>query len=154
MSLFPASPMCGSREENGEEYEGTYPNCIKKGASGTSASVPDSGPTFDAIDPESPWESFQNFVIGTNRANSTYLLLFLAITVFPIFTRGLGLIGVIRALGNPRCHAHLAFYILVIALLLALYGLHGWSRFRVPLEPILMVFTAISLSKLKSKTLT
>lgn len=94
------------------------------------------------------WKHFEHFFIDIYRYSPTYLIFFLAITAFPLCTRGLGLIGLLRASYNPYLHAHLVFYVLIIALLLALYGLQGWSRFRVPLEPILMVFSAIAFSKL------
>ena len=92
--------------------------------------------------------TLSKFLKNIYDVNPTYLILFILITAFPFITRGIGLIGLIRAISNPRCHAHLLFHLLIISLLLLLYGLQGWSRFRVPIEPILMVFTAIAFANL------
>jgi len=92
--------------------------------------------------------TLSRFLADIYKVNPIYLILFVLITAFPFITRGLGLIGLIRAVLNPRCHAHLLFHLLMITLLLLLYGLQGWSRFRVPMEPILMIFTAIAFVKL------
>ena len=100
------------------------------------------------------WKNIEQFFITVYRYSPIYLILFLAITAFPLYTRGLGLIGLFRAIYNPYLHAYLVFYVLIIALLLALYGLQGWSRFRVPIEPILMVFSAIAFSKSTSQNRT
>ena len=92
--------------------------------------------------------SLSRFLLNIYKINPAYMILFVLITTFPLVTRGLGLIGVIRAVSNPRCHAHLLFHLMMISLLLLLYGLQGWSRFRVPMEPILMIFTATAFAKL------
>jgi len=92
--------------------------------------------------------SLSRFLLNIYKINPAYMILFVLITAFPLVTRGLGLIGVIRTVSNPRCHAHLLFHLMMISLLLLLYGLQGWSRFRVPMEPILMIFTATAFAKL------
>jgi len=96
------------------------------------------------------WESLKEFLAKMHQQIPPYLLLFLLITAFPLATRGLGLIGIIRAISTPASHGHLIFHTLMIILLITMYGLQGWSRFRVPMEPILMIFAAIALSKLES----
>jgi len=96
------------------------------------------------------WESLKEFLAKMHQQIPSYLLLFLLITAFPLATRGLGLIGIIRAISTPASHGHLIFHTLMIILLITMYGLQGWSRFRVPMEPILMIFAAIALSKLES----
>ena len=93
------------------------------------------------------WKYVFEFLVDVYRTHPSYLFLFTLLILFAVTTRAFGILGLVRATSNPRCHAHTVFYLLMVLLLLALCGLQGWSRYRAPMEPILMLFTVTALSR-------
>ena len=90
------------------------------------------------------WRNIYRFLVDIAQIHPDYLFLFSITILFAAITRGLGVLGLIQTISIPRCYAHTVFYLLVIVLFLSLNGFQGWSRYRAPLEPILMLFCAMA----------
>ena len=78
--------------------------------------------------------------------NMSYLVILIATTGFSFATRFLGLIGfftLVKSSNTIRSYA--AIIIMVLLLFTAMYLYLGQSRFRVPLEPFLMIFSTIAI---------
>jgi hypothetical protein len=76
-----------------------------------------------------------------------YLLIFIVFTGFSVITRFLGLIGLYRTIKTSEAIVYLIPIVGVLVIFTAMYLYLGQSRFRVPLEPILMLLTVLSFSK-------
>jgi len=75
-----------------------------------------------------------------------YLIIFGICTSFALFTRIIGLYGLIVTL-KKKNHTNLSlFYILTILVYLVTYIFVSTSRFRAPLEPVLMLFATLGIS--------
>jgi len=77
--------------------------------------------------------------------NLSYLFIFIFTTAFSIISRAIGVVGVFYLLKNKKWRPHGILLIEVISLFTAAYLYLGQSRFRVPLEPLLMLFTVIGI---------
>jgi hypothetical protein len=75
--------------------------------------------------------------------NLPYLLIFILTTVFSFISRVLGVIGVVFIIKNKEWRSYGLLLIEVVSIFTAAYLYLGQSRFRVPLEPLLMVFTVV-----------
>ena len=74
-----------------------------------------------------------------------YLYILLLTTSFSIITRIYGAIGVYYLIKNRNYWPYLIILLGVVILSMGMYLYLGQSRFRVPIEPILMLFAAASL---------
>ena len=75
--------------------------------------------------------------------NLEYLIIFIITTSFSVFARIAGLAGVFYILKNKHYRSYGMILIEVLILFVGAYLYLGQSRFRVPLEPILMLFVVI-----------
>ena len=78
------------------------------------------------------------------RMEVDYLLIFIVFTGFAVIARFTALIGIFRLARNPN---HVAYLIAIIGTLLiftAMYLYLGQSRFRVPIEPVLLLLSVLS----------
>lgn len=72
-----------------------------------------------------------------------YLTILLLTTGFSFVTRIAGILGLIYLMKNRRVWPYMTVIVGVIILFTAMYLYLGQSRFRVPLEPFLMIFAVI-----------
>ena len=79
-----------------------------------------------------------------------YLVVFIGSTGFTLITRMFGLVGLYISMSGIQKRPFNIFYLLTVFLLLAAYFAVSTSRFRAPLEPILMLYAAVGLSKFLS----
>ena len=78
--------------------------------------------------------------------NMSYLVILIATTGFSFATRFLGLIGLFSLVKSSNTiRSYAAIIIMVLLLFTAMYLYLGQSRFRVPLEPFLMIFSTIAI---------
>jgi hypothetical protein len=77
--------------------------------------------------------------------NPSYLFIFILTTTFTIISRVIGLFGVFYLYKNKKWRPYGLLIIEVISIFTAAYLYLGQSRFRVPLEPFLMLFTVIGI---------
>jgi hypothetical protein len=77
--------------------------------------------------------------------NFSYLFIFIFTTTFSIISRITGIIGVFYLLKNKKWRPYGVLLIEVVVVFTAAYLYLGQSRFRVPLEPILMLFSVIGI---------
>jgi hypothetical protein len=75
--------------------------------------------------------------------NFPYFLIFIFTTSFSIISRVLGFVGIFFILKNKEWHPYGLLLVEVISIFTAAYLYLGQSRFRVPLEPLLMLLTMI-----------
>ena len=77
--------------------------------------------------------------------NLEYLIIFIITTSFSVFARMAGLVGVFYMLKNKDYRPYGMLLIEVLILFVGAYLYLGQSRFRVPLEPFLMLFTVVGI---------
>ena len=77
--------------------------------------------------------------------NLSYLLIFIITTLFAIVSRIIGIIGLFYMLKKREFLPYGVFFIEVISLFTAAYLYLGQSRFRVPLEPMLMLLMVVGI---------
>ena len=78
--------------------------------------------------------------------NMSYLVILIATTGFSFATRFLGLIGLFSLVKSSNTiRSYAAIIIMLLLLFTAMYMYLGQSRFRVPLEPFLMIFSTIAI---------
>jgi len=80
----------------------------------------------------------------------SYLLIFIFTTGFSITSRILGLIGIYSLHRDRSVWPYLIALLGIIILLTGMYLYLGQSRFRVPMEPFLMLFSVIGIYSLKN----
>jgi len=85
--------------------------------------------------------------------NFSYLIIFIFTTAFSTISRLIGAAGVFYLFKNRKWRPHGILLIEVIFLFTAAYLYLGQSRFRVPLEPLLMLFTVIGILYLIKKNI-
>jgi 4-amino-4-deoxy-L-arabinose transferase-like glycosyltransferase len=73
----------------------------------------------------------------------SYFIIFIFTMVFSVTSRIIGLIGFFYVLKNRKWHPFGLLLIEAISIFTASYLYLGQSRFRVPLEPLLMLFTVV-----------
>jgi hypothetical protein len=83
------------------------------------------------------------------RMDTGYLLIFLVFTSYAFITRFIGLIGLYKILKDPKTTIYLIDIVGILVIFTAMYLYLGQSRFRVPLEPVLMLLTVLAFSKKK-----
>jgi len=81
--------------------------------------------------------------------DATYFLIFIIFTSFSVITRLVGLVGFYKSVKNPENIPYIIAIVGILAIFTAMYLYLGQSRFRVPLEPILMLLTVLAFSKKK-----
>ena len=84
----------------------------------------------------------------------SYLFIFIFATSFSITSRLLGLIGIYSLRKDRGVWPYLIVLLGIIILLTGMYLYLGQSRFRVPMEPLLMLFSVIGIYSLKNLSLT
>lgn len=94
---------------------------------------------------ENWWEAIKNVVTNLGINYPVFFVIFFAASGFAFVTRMLGLLGFI-GLKSPIELSLIVFYMLVLSIFLSMYLFVGISRFRVPLEPILMLLSAGGIS--------
>jgi len=77
--------------------------------------------------------------------NPEYFLIFVFFSSFAVLSRILGVMGLFNAFKNKENWPYLFIFLFVLLLFTAMYLYLGQSRFRVPLEPILMILTAMGI---------
>jgi len=77
-----------------------------------------------------------------------YLVLFIFAFGFALITRIFGLFGMYTTLLKPAIRPFHIFYLLTIIIFLGAYFVASTSRFRAPMEPILMLYATIGLMPL------
>jgi hypothetical protein len=77
--------------------------------------------------------------------NFHYLLVFIITTIFSLVTRIIGVLGVFYLLKNKIHRPYGMLLVEIVSIFTAAYLYLGQSRFRVPLEPFLMIFTVIGI---------
>jgi len=77
--------------------------------------------------------------------NPSYLFIFIFTTMFTIVSRIVGLVGIFYLMKNREWRPYGFLLIEVILIFTASYLYLGQSRFRVPLDPFLMLFTVIGI---------
>ena len=75
--------------------------------------------------------------------NPAYFFIFILTIVFSVTSRILGIIGIYYLLKNREWRPYSLLLIGIISIFTAAYLYLGQSRFRVPLEPLLMLFTVV-----------
>jgi len=83
--------------------------------------------------------------------NPSYLFIFVLTTMFTTISRAVGLFGVYCLLKNNKWRPYGLLIFEVILIFTAAYLYLGQSRFRVPLEPFLMLFTVIGIAGMVKK---
>ena len=101
---------------------------------------------------ESLWRRFDDFetvrvFLKTISTQTGYLVVFIVSTGFVLITRMFGLVGLYVSMSGIQKRPYNIFYLLTVFLFLATYFAVSTSRFRAPLEPILMLYTAVGLSR-------
>ena len=77
--------------------------------------------------------------------------IFIITTLFSVITRAVGVIGIFCLIKNREWRPYVILFLGVVLLFGAAYLYLGQSRFRVPLDPILMLFTVFGIIYLKRK---
>ena len=72
-------------------------------------------------------------------------MIFIATTLFTVITRAIGIIGLFYIIKDRKWMPYGVLFVEVILLFTAAYLYLGQSRFRVPIEPMLMLFTVFGL---------
>ena len=85
------------------------------------------------------------------KINLPYLLILIVTMLFSLTTRVIGIFGLYYLIKNRTWMPYGFFLIGILLLFTAAYLYLGQSRFRVPLEPILMLFTVFGIIYLKRK---
>jgi hypothetical protein len=77
--------------------------------------------------------------------NFPYFFVFVLTMTFTVITRIVGFVGIFYLLKNREWRPYGLLLIEIISIFVAAYLYLGQSRFRVPLEPLLMLFTTIGI---------
>ena len=93
----------------------------------------------------SSFKGFESILKFIKSVSGSYLFIFILTTVFTVVSRIFGLIGVFYLIKNKEWRPYGFLLIEVILIFTASYLYLGQSRFRVPLEPFLMLFTVIGI---------
>ena len=93
------------------------------------------------------YQAFDSIIRLIKRMDLGYLLIFIIFTSFAVITRFIGIIGFYRNIKNTDTIIYLIAIVGVLIIFTAMYLYLGQSRFRVPLEPILMLLTVLAFNK-------
>ena len=83
------------------------------------------------------------------RMNNEYLFIFIVFTGFAFIARFFALIGLIKSLRRSENFSYLIVILGTIIVFTAMYLYLGQSRFRAPLEPLLILLTVLAFSNKK-----
>ena len=86
--------------------------------------------------------SIKNYLSVAAKEYGVYMILFIPFTLFAVITRAMGLIGLWKLLKRPTVLPALVIFILSVGIFVGMYQFIGLSRYRAPLEPILMLLAA------------
>jgi 4-amino-4-deoxy-L-arabinose transferase-like glycosyltransferase len=100
------------------------------------------------------YQGFDSIIRLIKRMDVGYLLIFIVFTSFAVITRFIGIIGFYRNIKNTDTIIYLIAIVGVLIIFTAMYLYLGQSRFRVPLEPILMLLTVLAFNKKSINTQT
>ena len=90
--------------------------------------------------------SFKAYIFDWTRKDVQIKVLLVACFGFLLVTRIAGLVGIVNAFyQRPHSRHHQLFHLLMVSFFLGIYAAVSTSRFRAPLEPILMLYAAIGL---------
>ena len=78
------------------------------------------------------------------RMNTDYLIIFIIFTGFTFIARFSALVGLVNLLRTPKYYSYLFVIFGIIIIFTAMYLYLGQSRFRVPLEPILLLLSVLA----------
>jgi 4-amino-4-deoxy-L-arabinose transferase-like glycosyltransferase len=99
----------------------------------------------------SPFTGLESIKDYLNKVNFSYMSIFIITTLFSVITRAVGVIGIFCLIKNREWRPYVILFLGVVLLFGAAYLYLGQSRFRVPLDPILMLFTVFGIIYLKRK---
>jgi len=94
---------------------------------------------------EKPFTGFDSIFTLVHKMNPEYFLIFVFFSSFAVLSRILGVMGLFNAFKNKENWPYLFIFLFVLLIFTAMYLYLGQSRFRVPLEPILMILTAMGI---------
>jgi hypothetical protein len=92
-----------------------------------------------------PFNGLESIVKLVKDMNFSYLFIFIFTTTFSIVSRITGIIGVFYLLKNKKWRPYGVLLIEIVVFFTAAYLYLGQSRFRVPIEPVLMLFSVIGI---------
>jgi len=93
------------------------------------------------------YTEFSNLMKKFLKEYKVFLALFLISFAFVTIVRALGIVGLTVVRGS-QLWALTFFYAQIVAVFLMMYLFSGISRFRAPLEPILMLYATVGMSYL------
>jgi len=97
------------------------------------------------------YKEFDSIIRLVKRMDIGYLLIFVVFTSFAFITRIIGMVGLYKTIKKSDSVVYLIAILGVLIIFTAMYLYLGQSRFRVPLEPILMLLTVLAFNKKKEK---
>jgi hypothetical protein len=103
------------------------------------------GKALNANFQNNSFKGFNSIKKLVNDMNLPYFLIFTFTTLFAFISRILGLFGVFYVLKSNEWRYYGVFLLEIITFLVASYLYLGQSRFRVPIEPILMLFSILGI---------
>ena len=83
------------------------------------------------------------------RMNTDYLIIFIIFTGFAFIARFSAVVGLVNIIRNPNYYSYLIVIFGTIIIFTAMYLYLGQSRFRAPLEPILLLLSVLALKNKK-----
>jgi len=89
------------------------------------------------------FNGFKSIIKLIKDMNFSYFFIFIFTTIFSVFTRVVGFIGLFYMIKEKEWRPYAILLVEVVSIFTAAYLYLGQSRFRVPLEPILMLFTVV-----------
>jgi 4-amino-4-deoxy-L-arabinose transferase-like glycosyltransferase len=99
------------------------------------------------------YEGLDGIIALIRDIDFSYLFIFISTTTFSITSRILGLVGIYSLYRDRSLWPYLIALLGIIILLTGMYLYLGQSRFRVPMEPFLMLFSVIGIYSLKNLSL-
>jgi len=91
------------------------------------------------------FEGFNSILHLFDKAALPYLLMLLIVTPYAVIMRFVAVVGIFRVLRQKKIISYLIPILGVLVIFTAMYLYLGQSRFRVPLEPLLMLLAVLSL---------
>jgi len=92
-----------------------------------------------------PFKGIESIKLLIDEMSFGYLLIFVVTMGFAVVTRVIGAVGLFYLLTERKWLPYGVFFVEVVSLFTAAYLYLGQSRFRVPLEPMLMLLTLFGL---------
>ena len=96
-------------------------------------------------------ESVRDYVSVAAQKHGKYILVLAMFLAFVFVTRILGLVGSIRMFLERRLQPQLTIFVMTLGLFTAMYLFVGITRYRAPLEIILMILAAVGYEKLRTR---